>query len=359
MLQINEFSTTDQLWMKVLQDIEGLGQKVGSRDGETKEILDATYILNDPKENIVHHYVRAINPSYMGMELLWYLAGEDYTEVPEYFAAHYSRFAQDKANGDVLAVDRRYCWGAYGARIRGRQAGQGQNEYVEALGQRGHFVDQTQLECIFEMLKHKPESRQAILQLWAAKDLVHSTDGGVKDVPCTNAIHFLIRNDKLRMTVWMRSSDAWLGLPNDIFAFTSIQQILAQQLKVNLGPATFHMTSLHYYMRNKEKVLKTLSEKEPWAKPILVGNEYKPCTQQDAVNLFEELQTAIRRSRRGDPLTLPSIINKQHLSYLDVCFAAAILKVVDTQIDKYTTIHTKLQTIVDISFFKGLNHADS
>ena len=67
--------------MKVLQDIEGLGQKVGSRDGERQRESDATYSLNDPKENIVHHHVRAINPSDTGMELLWYLAGEDYTEL--------------------------------------------------------------------------------------------------------------------------------------------------------------------------------------------------------------------------------------------------------------------------------------
>ena len=348
--KMNNFETTDQLWHQVLTDIEKDGELIGSRDGETKEILDATYILDFPRNNIVHHPIRAMNPSYMGMELLWYMAGQDYTEVPEFFAPHYARFAQDQLRGDALAVDRRYCWGAYGARINGEQAGQGANEYIEALAQRRNFVDQTQLECIVEMLGVKPQSRQAVLQLWSAKDLVHATAGGMNDVPCTNAIHFLIRNGDLRMTVWMRSSDAWLGLPNDIFAFTSIQRILAQQLSIGCGQATFHMTSLHYYMKHKEKVLKTL---EMGIKDLYNELEgYAPCTGVDACLLFGELQESIRRLRREEALPLPSVINKSHLSYLDVCFAAAMRRVFAGE--NNPSIYAKLQEIVDESFFKGL-----
>jgi thymidylate synthase len=45
----------------------------------------------------------------------------------------------------------------------------------------------------------------------------------------------------------MRSNDAFLGLPHDIFSFTMLQEIAARELGLGLGQYTHSVTSLHLY----------------------------------------------------------------------------------------------------------------
>lgn len=49
------------------------------------------------------------------------------------------------------------------------------------------------------------------------------------------------------MHTHMRSNDAYLGLPHDIFSFTMLQEIAARELEVGLGRYTHSVTSLHLY----------------------------------------------------------------------------------------------------------------
>ena len=64
------------------------------------------------------------------------------------------------------------------------------------------------------------------LQIFDAKDLLNFQH---KDIPCTVSLQFLIRENKLHLFVNMRSNDVFLGLPHDIFCFTMIQEIIANQ----------------------------------------------------------------------------------------------------------------------------------
>jgi thymidylate synthase len=57
----------------------------------------------------------------------------------------------------------------------------------------------------------------------------------------------------------MRSNDVWLGLPYDVFAFTTIQRLIAEQLKLDLGTYYHQAGSEHLYNRNREQALKAIS----------------------------------------------------------------------------------------------------
>lgn len=58
----------------------------------------------------------------------------------------------------------------------------------------------------------------------------------------------------------MRSNDAYLGLPHDIFAFTMLQEIIASALQADLGTYNHSVGSLHLYENHITDVNQYLDE---------------------------------------------------------------------------------------------------
>ena len=113
-----------------------------------------------------------------------------------------------------------------------------------------------QLENIISLLKRKSSSRQAVIQLFDAEDIIHEH----KDVPCTTTVQFLQRRNHLEMITIMRSNDVYLGLPHDVFCFTMIQEIVARRLGVELGTYRHIVGSLHLYDRDNDAAASYLDE---------------------------------------------------------------------------------------------------
>jgi len=97
---------------------------------------------------------------------------------------------------------------------------------------------------VIERLKNDPDSRQAVVTIWDPKlDLLPSK----RDYPCTILHQFRIRDNKLNMSVYMRSNDVWLGAAYDFFQFTRVQIAMASVLGIKPGKYTHHVGSLHIY----------------------------------------------------------------------------------------------------------------
>jgi thymidylate synthase len=61
----------------------------------------------------------------------------------------------------------------------------------------------------------------------------------------------------------MRSSDAWLGLPNDIGVFALMAQYVAEKLDITSDQMYLNMHSSHLYNKdcdNAEDIVKTYKE---------------------------------------------------------------------------------------------------
>jgi len=58
----------------------------------------------------------------------------------------------------------------------------------------------------------------------------------------------------------MRSNDAFLGLPHDVFSFTMLQEVIARTVDVELGTYKHAVGSLHLYETNTEKAEQFLKE---------------------------------------------------------------------------------------------------
>lgn len=82
---------------------------------------------------------------------------------------------------------------------------------------------------------------------------------------CTVMHHYMIRNGRLNLTVYMRSNDLLWGFPYDVSAFCFLQQAMAAMLNVGIGTYTHIAGSLHSYDSKENEltsILKDSSEKE-------------------------------------------------------------------------------------------------
>ena len=101
-----------------------------------------------------------------------------------------------------------------------------------------------QLDNVVEILKKNPDSRKAVIQLFDAHDITEDH----KDIPCTCTIAALDSGEaKLHMITYMRSNDAFVGLPHDVFCFTMLQELMARSLGYELGQYKHMVGSLHLY----------------------------------------------------------------------------------------------------------------
>lgn len=191
----------------------------------TSEILGAVLCLENPLARLSRTESRGLPFSALG-EFLWYMKGDNSVEFIKYFIPAYEK---ESDNGRI--------YGGYGPRL------------FEMRGL-------NQIENIMNLLRSRPTSRRAVIQLFNAED-IHLIDR--KEVPCTCSLQFFVRGEKLHMITYMRSNDAFIGLPHDIFAFTMLQEFLATQLRVDLGSYTHMVGSLHLYERDVEQANQYLS----------------------------------------------------------------------------------------------------
>ena len=71
-----------------------------------------------------------------------------------------------------------------------------------------------------------------------------------KDIACATSMQFLLRENKLHAVIYMRSNDAFLGFPYDVFLFTMLQELLASELTVPIGNYYHCVASFHLYEKN-------------------------------------------------------------------------------------------------------------
>ena len=257
MIRFNEFFEADNIdeawkyWYDMIVPSDPEREKiVESRDGAVVgEIINATTVIKDPTRCILKSPIRKLPMRYMVGELLWYLSGENTLKSIQTITHAWDRMSDD---GETVNSN-------YGNRIQ-------------------HMIDEydgkmfNQMKMVEHMLTVDPLSRQAVIHIKQARDLVVNP---TKDVNCTICLQFFIRHDKLYLTTYMRSNDLWMGFPNDVFQFTAMQIYLAMRLGVDLGTYTHHAGSLHLYERDYEKSLENIVA-EKFKDGEITAGEYKP-----------------------------------------------------------------------------------
>ncbi len=219
-------SNLDDLLRWVLKEVSAQTVELQSTRGKTKEIFGVILELTDPRARLSRTETKQQTLFSCLGELLWYLAGTDDLG----FITHYvERYKKDSEDGETIR-------GAYGPRLR-----------------RGDF---DQLHRICQVLRAKPNSRRAVVQLFQAAD----SDPVHREAPCTCSLQFVLRDGLLHLMVHMRSNDAFMGLPHDVFAFTMLQELIAADLEVELGTYKHCVGSMHLYEEHYQKAKEYLGE---------------------------------------------------------------------------------------------------
>lgn len=190
-----------------------------SRDGNVvDEIINAVTVIKDPTRCIMKNKIRKMPMRYAIGELLWYLSGNNKLSAIQKFTKAWDRMSDD---GEHVNSNYGYCL--------------------------MHKFGFNQIEQALIQLRDNPNSRQVVLHIKEARNLI---DSPTNDLNCTVCLQLFIRDGKLYMTTYMRSNDLWMGFPYDVFQFTCLQTLLAMELDVELGTYTHVAGSLHLYERD-------------------------------------------------------------------------------------------------------------
>ena len=181
----------------------------------TKALFNVGFYLQNPLDNKITNKERNWKEEYAEAEWQWYLSGDRnieklgkiYGKIPPIW----ERMADHNGN-----VNSNYGW---------------------------QWLRNDQYEYIIDKLKFDLDTRHAAISIYDCKENLDYEN----DTPCTYAVQFTIINDKLCMSVYMRSNDLWYGFCNDQYCFSMLQQMVAKDTNKELGWYYHHAHNMHIY----------------------------------------------------------------------------------------------------------------
>ena len=235
----NEVDTHSSQFVEIYDNLVLGGEFSSPRGLKVLEVEDFSYDLQ-PYVRFANFEHRKLNLNYIKDEFQWYLKG--------------NRF-------DTSITEKASMWKGIIDDDGGINSNYGQ--YI--------FGEQQQFLGAANQLLEDKDSRRASIVILTHEKL------GAKDTPCTYAMNFRIRQNKLNMSVHMRAQDAIFGMGNDAPAFSFVHEMMYQYLKdtyKELEYGNYHHTadSFHVYERH----FKMLSHLSHFAIKDVTGLDEKP-----------------------------------------------------------------------------------
>lgn len=229
------YKDLNEAFVGSLQTLDLNHSLVNSRGSLQREILWHSIKIEDPTALSIEVPARKFKPSYGTTEWLWYLSEDRNVQNIGKLASIWQRIA----NGDN-EVESNYGFWIHG--LKNGKTGKNQWQWV-----------------IEELLKDR-DTRRASITI----NQSHHKGQNNADYPCTQYIHFFIRDRRLHLGVHMRSNDAVFGFCNDVFTFCMYQQLMLNELNNRLSPedqvqlghyyhsaGSFHVYETHFNMMDK------------------------------------------------------------------------------------------------------------
>ena len=187
----------------------------GADFANTKALFNVGFYLQNPLDNIITNPERDWKLEYAEAEWQWYLSGDRnikklgkiYGKIPPIW----ERMADHRGR-----VNSNYGW---------------------------QWLRNDQYEYIIDKLKHENDTRHAAISIYDGKENIEYEN----DTPCTYAVQFTIINDRLCMSVYMRSNDLWYGFCNDQYCFSMLQKKVSEDVNKEVGWYYHHAHNMHIY----------------------------------------------------------------------------------------------------------------
>jgi thymidylate synthase len=181
----------------------------------TKAKFNVSFTLMHPSDKVITTPERKFNADYANFEFDWYLKGDrDASEIGER------------------------------AKIWKQMMVPGTSNVVSNYGYFWNYNDQ--LNRIIKEIKNNKETRRAIIVHYNLDEL----DLYKYDTTCNDVLNFYRKDDKLHLTVFARSIDLVFGFCNDQYTFAKLMEMVAEELKIEVGEMHWLITNLHIYPRH-------------------------------------------------------------------------------------------------------------
>jgi thymidylate synthase len=251
----------DEILRRLYSELSNSTDTFQASKGKGQDLLGSKILLKDPRSRISATATRGRLISAIA-EFCWYMSGSADLDFIRFYLPDYP---PEGARGSIEE--------AYGPRMLG-------------TGEFGRSYNQ--IERVIERLRQKPDTRRAVISLLEPSDL----EPDKAEAPCTTALQFIRRRDRLHLIAMMRSNDAFMGFTHDVFCFTMIQELIARSLGVKLGEYHHFATSLHLYEQDAEKVSSYLDE--GFQNPTFAMPKMPPGCQRASLDAFLQTEKLIR-----------------------------------------------------------------
>ena len=245
------------------------GIQNNARGTVSRELLDVALEIEDPTLCLYNNTARGSQKKYIAAEFLWYYMGRN--DVA--FISKWAKFWESIQNEDGTANS------AYGNLIFAQKNESGVTQYQWALSS----------------LANDPNTRQAVMHV---NKPLHKYPNN-KDFVCTMYANLHIRENRLNMSVYMRSNDAIWGTPTDVAFFCSLQMQIYSHLKefypdLKLGKYTHVSNSYHIYDRHYELANKMLAN--PFEAEVIspISTDLLEITGEPTSDLRELFSTIVK-----------------------------------------------------------------
>jgi thymidylate synthase len=207
-----------RIFQSLLKEEKFVKDKSGVK---TIEILNASFVANFPT------IFGTVNEDYVKRELEWYKSMSlNVNDIPGGTPEIWKMVASPEG-----LINSNYGWCIYSE--------ENGNQYMNVLAE----------------LVANPGSRRATM-IYNRPSMHDDYDkDGMSDFMCTNAVQYLVRDNKLHALVYMRSNDAVFGYKNDYAWQRYVQEQLLKDVNNNwntleLGDIYWNVASMHVYERH-------------------------------------------------------------------------------------------------------------
>lgn len=260
---------TDALFIQALRDVVSHGERVVGGQSRsvgslraTVEVLNYSATLTDPRARLLANPWRRVNLVTAVARFVWMMTGSERLADIGFYEPQVSRFSDDGRTVPGSNVGRRIL-----------QPRPGIN----------------QLKSVLSTLRNDPSTRRAAISLY------HPEDAGREsaDIPCAFGLFFNIRNGQLETTTVMRSNNLWALFPYNVFEFTLLGELVANELQVEIGGYHHFVVSLHLYDSDRQRVEATLTGGKPCRASMMLPMPREALkTLDDLIMLEREIRAA-------------------------------------------------------------------
>lgn len=213
MRDLGVFQSLDAVWVRVLAEIENNGAAAiytdnAGEQADAKELFDVTAEVQNadlPDAIIERHKVR-----------------EEYDWMVRNFTVQ----------GEVPELHH-------------------ENSYASRLY--SYMGKKNQVDWLVDRLRSNPTTRSAAITMFEPL-----TDEGY--IPCVSLLDFQENAGQLNMTAYCRALDFGCKAYVNLVMLRLIQNDIAEKVGMNCGKLTLLVKSAHFYLRDRDKVLKILRE---------------------------------------------------------------------------------------------------